>query len=262
MAIKLAMRKKISSKRSSIRNTIIRHLREWHRKLGITSALFLIFLSLSGIALNHTESLSLGKSLISSVWLLDHYGVKKPENIRYFYNKKISVTNNYVWLEDKLLTEASGVIISATKYQQFWLVLTSSQLMVFDSSGHLIDKLDTTSGLPENSNQLGIHNNDIILQTPTGLYRSDGDLIDWQIFTPQNTVTWFNEEIITETEINQASKRYRSQFLSLERVILDAHSGRLFGDIGVFVVDIIGLVIILLSISGIYIWLRYANAKR
>lgn len=256
------MRKKAPSKRTSIRNTIIRYLREWHRKLGITSAFFLIFLSLSGIALNHTESLSLGKSLISSEWLLDHYGVKKPELIRYFYNKKISVTNNYVWLENQLLTETNDAIISATKYQQFWLVLTSSQLIIFDSLGNLIDKLDTTLGLPENINQLGINNNYIIVQTPTGLYKTDENLIDWLKFTPKDAVSWFNEEAITEKEINQASQRYRSQFLSLERVILDAHSGRLFGDFGVFIVDITGIILILLSISGIYIWLRHAKTKR
>lgn len=262
MANILAMRKKTPSRKQPIHNTIIRHLREWHRKLGITSALFLIFLSLSGIALNHTKTLSLGKSLINSQWMHDHYGIKAPEDIRYFENKKLSITNNYVWLENKLLTETNEPIISAAKFEKFWLILTSTQLVIFNSAGNLVDKLDTTLGLPENINKLGFSKQNIVVETPNGLYISDENLIDWQAFTQNDNITWFQQDEITANEINKASQRYRSQFLTLERIILDAHSGRIFGDIGVFIVDIIGFIIILLSISGIYIWLRYANSKR
>jgi uncharacterized iron-regulated membrane protein len=45
-------------------------------------------------------------------------------------------------------------------------------------------------------------------------------------------------------------------------VMLDAHSGRIFGDLGVLFMDIVAIMLILLSVSGIYIWLRYARSKR
>ena len=54
---------------------------------------------------------------------------------------------------------------------------------------------------------------------------------------------------------------YQSQYLTVERIVLDAHSGRLFGDIGVFFMDIVAVLLILLSLSGLYIWLRHKQNK-
>jgi hypothetical protein len=59
-----------------------------------------------------------------------------------------------------------------------------------------------------------------------------------------------------------ANKKFQSQFLNWERVILDAHSGRLFGNLGVWFMDIVALMLILLSVSGIYIWLKFTHKKR
>ena len=73
---------------------------------------------------------------------------------------------------------------------------------------------------------------------------------------------WATHVNATKEELNFAQKQYRSRFLNWERVILDAHSGRLFGNIGVIFMDIVAIMLILLSISGIYIWLRYAKSKR
>ena len=61
-----------------------RHLRKWHRKLGIVAAFFLIFLSISGIALNHTEEFSLGHIPVSSSLLLDHYGIQAPKQVHHY----------------------------------------------------------------------------------------------------------------------------------------------------------------------------------
>ena len=100
-----AMKSSPSSSKA-LHNRIIRHLREWHRKLGIVAAFFLIFLSLSGIALNHTDTLSLAHSPIKNSWLLDHYGIASPRDVRFYANNNLLVTDNLVWLDDKLLFES------------------------------------------------------------------------------------------------------------------------------------------------------------
>ncbi|MDP3677938.1 MAG: hypothetical protein Q8R23_02450, partial [Methylotenera sp.] len=47
-----------------------------------------------------------------------------------------------------------------------------------------------------------------------------------------------------------------SPSLPLERIVLDLHSGRIFGRYGPLLMDVAALVLIVLSFSGVWIYLR------
>ena len=49
---------------------------------------------------------------------------------------------------------------------------------------------------------------------------------------------------------------YRGSGLSLERVILDLHSGRIVGQWGVYVVDGAALLFLALVITGLWMWMK------
>jgi len=49
---------------------------------------------------------------------------------------------------------------------------------------------------------------------------------------------------------------FRGEVLPVERVLLDLHSGRFFGKIGPWLFDIAAALLILLSLTGSWIWLR------
>jgi hypothetical protein len=246
----------------SIRSRVIRHLRKWPRQLGIFAAFFLIFLSVSGIALNHTNLLSLSHKSITNHLLLDHYGIKLPNDVRYYQHKKWLVTDQILWLGDKVIYESDDVIISLGKFQSYHLLATTKQLIIFTDKGKLIDKLDSSSDLPVPISALSVIGNNIILNTPNGYFQSDSDFMEWQSIQTFVEPRWVVKSEVTELDITLANIKYQSQLLSWERVVLDAHSGRLFGDFGVWFMDVVALILILLSISGIYIWLRYAKSKR
>ena len=42
--------------------------------------------------------------------------------------------------------------------------------------------------------------------------------------------------------------------MDLEQIVLDLHSGRLFGNIGVLVMDLVAILLIILSITGFIAW--------
>ena len=46
----------------------------------------------------------------------------------------------------------------------------------------------------------------------------------------------------------------RSAWLNWERALLDFHSGRLFGRAGVWLVDIAGVLLCILALSGVTLW--------
>ncbi|WNC71880.1 PepSY domain-containing protein [Thalassotalea psychrophila] len=256
----------VKASKKSLHTKIIRHLREWHRKSGIFAAFLLIFLSISGIALNHTEAFKLGHTAITNQWLLQHYGIKDPSNSKYFFNKQFSVSDGYIFKNDILLQEGSENVIAIGQYLEFDLVLTQSKLSLFDDSGELVDQITHSDGLPSGIKAMAINtnanNNTIILNTLNGYYQSGQHLLEWQKVDFIVEPSWIKADQVTSDNINDAKLRYKSQFLTLERVVLDAHSGRIFGDYMVLFMDIIALAIIILSLSGLYIWIRYARSKR
>lgn len=255
----------------SLHNSLIRHLRDWHRKLGIIAAFFIIFLSLSGVALNHTTTLSLAHKPISSLWLLDHYGIAPPNDIRFYQHSSLQVTNNLVWLNGKLLLESSADIISAGIMSakvssdimvNVFVIASQSHLYIYNNQGEMLDQLGVEAGIPEGIEALSIDNDRVIVKTPSGYYQSDSDFFDWQVISPVIEPLWIKAQSVSLPQEQQAALAYRSQFLTLERIILDAHSGRIFGLFGVLFMDAVAILLILLSLSGVYIWLRYARAKR
>mgnify|MGYP001968757247 FL=1 len=63
--------------------------------------------------------------------------------------------------------------------------------------------------------------------------------------------------ITTPVEINSAVQAYvRSHEITLERMLLDLHSGRLLGNVGQNIMSFAAVLFILLAISGTIIWLR------
>ena len=81
---------KNSRKNSRIIHSSMRSFYRWHRRLGITAALFVILLTITGVLLNHNASLNLQKAYIKNEWLLDWYNIDAkqedasgfPEEIR------------------------------------------------------------------------------------------------------------------------------------------------------------------------------------
>jgi hypothetical protein len=238
-----------------------RYLRKWHRKLGIAAAFFLIFLSLSGIALNHTQALSLGHQAITNAWLLNHYGIKAPQDIRFYDQGRVAVTNQLVWLNDIALLDAAEKVIAVANKTDFIIVVTQQQLYLYSQQGELIDQIGQASGVPENISALSVAGEQVIVKAESGLYQLSDDFFDWESITPEIQPQWLMAIDGSNQQISHAEILYQSQYLTVERIILDAHSGRLFGDIGVFFMDIVALLLILLSLSGLYIWLRDKQNK-
>jgi len=258
---------KLTSK--SIHSRLIRHLREWHRKLGIIAAFFIIFLSVSGVALNHTTTLLLAHQPISNTWLLDHYGIASPNDVRFYQPSSLTVTNNLLWLDNKLLLESDSHIIAAalipsaqTVSDQMVLAVSSDQIYLFNLQGDLIDQLGEELGLPKNISAVSVDNTNVVVKTATGYFQTNTDFFSWKKVNFVVEPHWIKSVKASKKAITKAKLAYRSQFLTLEKLILDSHSGRFFGLFGVLFMDAVAILLILLSLSGVYVWIRYARAKR
>ncbi|HSH28473.1 MAG TPA: PepSY domain-containing protein, partial [Thiohalobacter sp.] len=69
-------------------------------------------------------------------------------------------------------------------------------------------------------------------------------------------VTWAQTDTLPAELYEELVEHYRGEVLPLERVLLDLHSGRIFGRHGYLVMDVAAVLLIALALSGSLIWLR------
>lgn len=265
-------RKHKSQSIQTISYKLARALRPWHRRLGILSCLFILLLVVTGVAINHSQTLQLNKSPVQQTWLLDYYGIATPHHIAQFGSeaRPLFITDNRLWLGREPILEAQSQLISAAFLPNLLIAIDNNQLYLFDSKGRLQETQNSSTGLPRGLEALAIESlpldaahteavNRVWLKTTSGYYRADENLIDWIPAQPLAPLRW----VISADPVDADMIQYaRSANLNWERVMLDLHSGRLFGAYAVWLWDIFGLALLLVSLSGLWLWIKQTKSKR
>ncbi|MEE9493098.1 MAG: PepSY-associated TM helix domain-containing protein [Gammaproteobacteria bacterium] len=231
----------------------------WHRYLGIASAFFLLILSVTGILLNHTESFQLNQKMISSQRILDWYGIKAAEVTAYPVNEQtIAMLDGQLFLDTQKLHGHYDKLLSAVAKDDLRLIITQPDILLITSTGEIVERLKSTTVALHQTSRAGIDSGGhIVIDTPAGLFSPDADFLQWNRWKdPSKEITWALASKPDKTYSQQLQKQYRSNILPLERVILDLHSGRIFGSIGPWVMDAAAVLLILLSLSGLWMWFK------
>ncbi len=245
--------------RKPLRQYVLAHLRTWHRRLGITAAAFILFLSFSGIALNHADSWGLADRNVTWEFVLDWYGIKEPRRLGRTGIGHLSVveTDGLVWLPDGMALECGSLRGAAVlPGQALWAVLCGEQLILLDQAGELVDQLQANSGIPAQPVRLGTGQSRLVLETADGFYATV-DTLSWHKLDDRPSgIQWGEIESLSATEEDAWRQKYRSRWLHWERVLMDLHSGRIWGSYGPWLSDVVAVLLILLSASGVYVWVR------
>lgn len=239
------------------KNAVWRFLYKLHRYLGITSAIVLIMLSITGIALNHTEDLRLDSLMIESNSLLDWYGIKAPQQLQSFSTTQhwLSQINQQIFFDQAPLIKSEEKLLGAIEVDNFIVAGLSESLLLLSLDGEIIEQSPMPSLMA-----IGLGTNQsILIKSAQGTMFSNDGLLSWSAVKAVNhpTIYWSKTTPLPELLAQSLKNRFRSSILPLERVILDLHSGRFFGTIGVIIVDISGVFLIVLSFSGCAIWLKH-----
>lgn len=241
------------------RHGFARFLRRWHARLGLTAALLFVVLIVTGVALNHTERLGLAHTQIQSQVMTRWYGLPKPQLLAIYEADGQFIATPEVWLyQGRRLPDGGGAVVGVVHTPELLAVATSQTLNLYTPTGERIDTL-RGAGLPGSPiTRLGNSANAIVLQTAKGVFTSvDG--VAWQANTA--AVIWARARTTDPQTLVQAHHQLAPN-LPLERIVLDLHSGRLFGSYGPWVMDAAALVLLILSVSGFWIQWRSWQQKR
>lgn len=231
-------------------------LLRWHRRLGLFSCLFIFLLAISGILINHSNALGLDQSMIHSDWILDAYGLKAPENILHYSEGEIHISqlDDQVFWNDQFLTKIEGQLAGTLERDGLIYLASSSILFIHQKSGELVEKLDTNSGIPIPIEGIGIDTQEqLCLSSRDKAFRTDESMFEWEDIE-SNQVQWSTSTPCPKTIAQKTRSAYRKQLLSVERFLLDLHSGRFLGSYGPFLMDLAAIALILLSLSGLWLW--------
>ena len=238
---------------------------KWHRSIGIFSAGFMFFLALSGLVLNHAHNIGLDKQSISFKPLLSWYGVEiqSSDSGFPFGDSWLSNQQNSLYWNDKRIVDCPELRTSLA-YQNFILALCSENIIVLTAKGLIVEVI---SELPEQIVSMATMSTNNKVR-PTLLLNGESknyifDLENLE-FTPtddvNNTIT--NSEpvallsLLPSPLLSSLDNIASDHSITWERLLLDLHSGRFFGQAGIMLVDLLALMFIFLSITGAWLWLR------
>lgn len=196
---------------------------------------FVLFLSLSGIALNHANDLGLDRRYVSWSWLLDAYGMKAPPP----YAGMVSL--------EALVVVGDG-----------------RRVHVLLDSGELIESIDLGATLPGVIGRVGRAGDRAVLDSGGNLFRSDQEVTSFEPWSAGRDaeVSWSAEADPGTAGLEVLQTAWRGQGLTVERVLLDLHSGRVFALPGRLLLDLVAVAMIFLSVTGLVLArVRSRNGK-
>jgi hypothetical protein len=237
----------------------------WHRWIGLSAAAFVILLALTGLALNHTGEMALDRTFITSPALLDWYGIRAPDDISAYHAGPLTVASigRQVYVDSVRLSHIEPPLAGAVYLDGIIVVALTDSLLLLTGSGELLERLDPVAGVPAGIQSVGVApDNRLVVQTADGYHTTDSTMISWKIMTPQTNVTWSVPITPTPALVSDLQQRYRGSGLSMERIMLDLHSGRILGTWGVYLMDGAAIVFLLLAASGIWLWGRRRASAR
>ena len=213
-----------------------------------------VLVTITGILLNHTSELSLGKNSVRQPWLLNYYGLRLPSLVSYPVGEfwVSGGRNGHLYLNDHRVAECRGHLIGVVLHRDLLVAGCENELLLLNWAGELVERLDSTYGLPKPLKGLGRCGPDICLDVGDVLL-ADINQLSW---LPYNGVMphWSVSAPLPKVYQEQLLAGQIATDLSWERVLLDLHSGRIFGFAGVLIVDLAALLLLFLAISGFVLW--------
>ena len=242
-------------------------IRSVHRWLGIVSLAFLLVLSLTGIALNHSTDIGLDQKYIASRWLLSWYGMDDPRIQPSFAvigdsqaaTSYVSLVGDRIFVDTRQGIQGIDSLVGAIIIGGTIVVAAHDELFVFSIAGELLDRIGIRSFLTGPAEALGIIEGSPGIVVRSGVTETtfDGEtFVHRGPLSSDREVTYSHVVALPDVISREIVTQYRGPGISVERLLYDLHSGQLLARAGTVLLDVAGILVVLLSVTGLIIWLR------
>lgn len=254
-------RRASQSQAGAQRSNIAAFLRKWHKRAGVFAFGFMIWLGASGFLIN--QSAEWGYDTVRIDWpvLMSLYGLKaSPPREGYIAGEHwLAEGGDNLFLNgnpvDLAVSSPRGMVTSTASGQQLLYVAGRESLLILTPEGDIYDRLISPILPLRTLQDVGTASGGAVaIRGQNQSYMSSDGGMSWTPFDP-TAARWSSASPLSD-EQREALAPYSRPSLPAERALLDLHSGQIFGDAGVWVVNIVGFLSIWLGISGIWMTVR------
>lgn len=263
------LQRQAATKSPKPKRNIIAVLREWHSRAGLLAFGFLIWLACTGVLLTRSNELGLDTAHVDWPWLMDLYGLHAapPQSGFTADGHWLAATNDYTLVDGKpLATQIQaplGMVAGHDPSMTLLYIASSDAVVLITPDGQSIDKLVPPILPISTVRRIGTLKSDpqTIVVQDLDAYQSHDEGNTWSPVSPTE-VDWAQPQTLPDAQ-RKLAMPYSKPRVVVEQVLIDLHSGRLFGPIGAWTITIIGFVAMVLAISGMWMWWRIRqNRKR
>jgi hypothetical protein len=247
----------------SRRPRLVGLLWRWHRRLGLVAALFTLVLATTGMVLNHSAKLGLDRRFIESSLLHRAYGDRSADLPAFQVGEHwlSRAANGRIYLDTREVAACRGDLVGGVAADGLFYAGCAEELLLITSDGELVESITGSTGLPVPLTGIGLLDTRLVVQADESWWLADLEQIRFDQQAPGGALI----RQLTRGVLPQAIRGAlpgREQWLSWERLLLDLHSGRLAGRLGVLVVDAAGLLLCTLALSGVAMWWLHRRRGR
>lgn len=232
--------------KSKIRFTLWR----WHRRIGILSAIFVLLLSLTGILLNHTNAWRLNQASLPQSFAAAFYGMTPPV-IKSTSENGMTLSQldgKALYFGEQAIGTCQGKLVGAVFVDEIWVLACSNEVILLSPNGQLIDRKSTDASVTN----IGRCQSNVCIE-----YEEDQVQINLDTLELAASIGHNLESMPLQTPPPALEAKLRQQYgssITWERWIQDLHSGRLIGAWGVYLMDGMAILFVLIALSGIVMW--------
>ena len=244
----------------------LRSLLALHRTLGLISAFFVIVLSLTGLALQHSSRFDFDSRFLRSQAWLSWYGIEVPDISKSFVNgsNSISLISDALYFDATLVIEGVPDIKGFVTQENGHVAASPNRLFLFGRAGELIEILGAVHGVPGQIEALAQGaGNSLLIRSVEGVYQADLENLDFaQLDQSETQLNWSQPVRLGPDLSARVRNNYGDVLVSWERLILDIHSGRIIGQWGVVLIDVMAILFLTMAVTGVWIWSRRRSGEQ
>ncbi|MGQ0620574.1 MAG: PepSY domain-containing protein [Panacagrimonas sp.] len=243
-------------------------LREWHKRAGLFAFLFMGWLGFSGILINQSPSWGYDTDRIYWSWVMWLYSLEPepPQSGFAADGHWLALTPEGTVLDGKPVLPPVklplGLVAGGSAEQPLLFIANAEHVAVVTLDGARFDELRSPI-LPVSTirriGSVGGVAGSVAVQDLDAFQSLDAGS-NWTPVDPAR-VQWSDAVELPPAERDRLLL-FSRPYVTLEHILVDAHSGALFGRGGVYVINTVGIAALWLAISGVWMWWRASRSRR